>query len=365
MSTLIYHQNDGDLSLLRNNTIGIIGYGNQGRSQALNLRDSGLKVIVGNRDDSYKKRAQKDGFETYSISTVVKQVEFIFLLIPDELMKEIFKNHILPNLKDSDTIIFASGYTIAFNLINTPKNIDIILIAPRMIGVGVRERFLNKKGYYSFVGVHQNYTGNAKKNLLALSKGIGTLIKGAIETTFKQEAVLDLFNEQGFGPAFGQVLLKSIKNLIDAGYPPEAVLVEMFMSGEMGYTYQKMADVGLVKQTRFHSQTSQYGSMSRGIRFRRISKQIEATQKEILSEIESGEFAREWEGLFSKLKFKFIRFFATKIPFAKTEERVRKSLGMQEIDIFSEVPYPTQEDIETSKKIEKELEDFKEWYNEF
>lgn len=365
MQTNIYHQEDGDLSILNGKTIAIIGYGNQGRSQALNLRDSGVKVIIGNIDDDYKKRAEKDGFETYSISEAIKQAAFIFILIPDEIMKEVLKIEILPFLKVEDTIIFASGYNLAFNLITLPENIDILLIAPRMIGIGVRECFLNKKGYYSFVGIHQDYTGKAKSHLLALSKGVGTLMKGAIETTFKQEAVLDLFNEQGFGPAFGQVLLKSIKTLTDAGYPPEAVLVEMYMSGEMSYTYEKMAQVGLVKQTNFHSQTSQYGSMTRGIKFRKISKHIEEKQKEILQDIETGKFAEEWEGKLSKLKFKFIKFFATHIKFAKIEERTRKALNIPDFDIFLKIPYPTEEDIERSKEIEKELEEFKDFYNDF
>jgi len=365
MQTNIYHESDADLGSLNGKTIAIIGYGNQGRAQALNLRDSGLNVIIGNIDDDYRKRAEKDGFETYDILDAVKRSEFIFVLIPDEIMKRIFKNKILPSLQENDTIIFASGYNIAFNLIQLPENIDILLIAPRMIGIGVRECFLNKKGYYSFIGVHQDYTGKAKEHLLSLSKGVGTLMKGAIETTFKQEAVLDLFNEQGFGPAFGQVLLKSIKTLVDAGYPPEAVLVEMFMSGEMSYTYEKMAQVGLVKQTSFHSQTSQYGSMSRGIKFRKISKQIEDKQKEILHDIEIGKFANEWEGKLSKLKFKIIKFFATRIKFAKLEKKTRKSLGIPEFDIFSDPPYPTDEDLDKLKEIEEELEDFKDFYSEF
>ncbi len=364
MKTNIYHEYDGDLSLLKEKVIAVIGYGNQGRAQALNLRDSGLNVIIGNQDDNYKKRAEKDNFDTYSIENAIKKAQIFFILIPDEIMKEVFNDIIVPNLKEHDTVIFASGYNIAFNIITLPNNIDILLIAPRMIGIGVRECYLNRKGFFTFIGVHQDASGNAKENLLALSKGIGALIKGSIDVSFKQEAVLDLFNEQGFGPAFGQVLLKSMKTLIDAGYPPEAVLVEMFMSGEMSYTYEKMAQVGLVKQTNFHSQTSQYGSMSRGIKFRGISKEIEKKQKKILLDIESGKFAQEWEGKLSKLKFKFIKFFATRLSFAKTEETVRKSLGIPDYDLFTEIPYPTDEDIKKSKEIENDLKNFEDFYKE-
>jgi len=364
MKTNIYHEVDGDLSYIKDKLIAVIGYGNQGRAQAPNLRDSGLKVIIGNQDDDYKKRAEKDGFETYNIEKAIKKAQIFFFLIPDEVMKESFAVEVIPNLQENDILVFASGYNIAFNLISLPSNVDILLIAPRMIGIGVRECYLNKKGFFTFIGVHQDASGNAKSNLLALSKGVGALIKGAIEVNFKQEAVLDLFNEQGFGPAFGQVLLKSMQTLLDAGYPPEAVLVEMFMSGEMSYTYEKMAQVGLVKQTNFHSQTSQYGSMSRGIKFRGISKQIAKKQQEILEDIETGKFAREWEGKLSKLKFKFIKFFATRLSFAKVEKRVRKNLGIPDFDLFSEISYPTEEDITKAKVIEEELKDFEDYYKE-
>ena len=364
MKANVYHESEGDLSHIKDKLICIIGYGNQGRAQALNLRDSGLKVIIGNRDDEYKRRAEKDGFETYSIEEAIKNAQIFFFLIPDEIMKELFANQINPNLKENDILVFASGYNIAFDIISLPPNVDVLLIAPRMIGIGVRELYLNKKGFFAFIGVQQNASDNAKENLLALTKAVGGLIKGAIEVSFKQEAVLDLFNEQGFGPAFGQVLLKAIKTLLDAGYPPEAVLVEMFMSGEMSYTYEKMAQVGLVKQTNFHSQTSQYGSMSRGIKFRSISKEIGKKQKEILEDIESGKFAKEWEAKFSKLKFKFIKFFATRLPFAKVEEKVRKNLNIPEYDLFTEIPYPTEEDVKQSKKIEQELKEFQDFYQD-
>ncbi|MCG3222799.1 MAG: NAD(P)-binding domain-containing protein, partial [Candidatus Heimdallarchaeota archaeon] len=266
----IFTEEDGDLVHLKGLTIGIIGYGNQGKAQALNLRDSGLNIIIGNRKDEYAKRAKEDGFKVFPIAEAVKLSDIIFLLIPDEIMKDTYENLIFSNLKDNGAIVFASGYNIGFDLINPASNHDILLLAPRMIGAGVRERFLSKEGFFSFIHVENNASGNANEILLALCKGIGTLKKGVIDITFKQEAVLDLFNEQGFGPAFGRVLLSSVYTLVDAGYPLEAVLVEMFMSEEMSYTYKKMAQIGLVKQVEFHSQTSQYGAMSRGIKYTKL-----------------------------------------------------------------------------------------------
>ncbi|TFF92421.1 MAG: ketol-acid reductoisomerase [Promethearchaeota archaeon] len=355
----IYHENDAKLSQLKDKTIAMVGYGNQGRAQALNLRDSGLKVIVGNQEDEYKQYAIQDGFPTYSIEDAVTEADIIFILIPDEIMDEVFENTIKPNLSEGNAIVFASGYNVGFGLLEIPKSIDVLLLAPRMIGVGVREKFLDEEGFFSFIAVDQDASGNAMDILLALAKGIGTLKKGAVKLTFKQEAELDLFNEQGFGPAFGRVLLTAIYTLLDADYPPEAVLIEMYMSGEMSYTYQAMAKVGLVKQVEFHSQTSQYGSMSRGIRFRKLP--LKPKMEEILKEIQSGDFTKEWEKALSKLKFKIIKFFSTKQKINRVENQVRQNLGLKIYDIYDEEP-PNKEEINKLKKIDEELKKFEEYY---
>jgi len=311
---------------LANKTVAIIGYGNQGRAQGLNLRDNGVKVIVGNRDDSYRERARSDSFDTFTIEEAVAQGDYIMLLVPDEVLPEIFPEKIRPYLSPGTVLSFASGYTLAFGLIDVPETIDILLIAPRMIGVGVRERFLTKEGFFCFIGVHQDASGLAEAHLLSLTDAIGGLIKPAIEVTFKEEALLDLFNEQAFGPAFGRVLLSAISVLIQNGISPEAALVEMYMSEEMAYTYQKMARIGLVKQTLFHSHTSQYGAMSRGIRF--MDLDLKERMDEIFHEIENGDFAREWQNPINRLKFKAIRFFAMRQFINKLEARVRRSLGL-------------------------------------
>jgi len=228
-----------------------------------------------------------------------------------------------------------------------------------MIGVGVRENFLNNQGFFSFIAIEQDFIGNAIEILLALAKGIGTLKKGAIMLSFKQEAELDLFNEQAFGPAFGRILLTSIYTLIDAGYPPEAVLIEMYMSTEMAYTYKKMADVGLIKQVDFHSQTSQYGAMSRGIRFRKLP--LQSIMKEILKEIQEGDFTKEWSKKVTKLKFKAIKFLATKQKINKIEKKVRNSLHLNLYDIYDE-DFPTNEEKAKLKAISDELKLFERYF---
>ncbi len=355
----IFHEIDGDLLNIKNKTISIIGYGNQGRAQALNLRDSGLNIIVGNIDDKYKNIAIKDNFSVYPIEEATKKSDIIFILLPDEIMNEIFEKSIKPYLRANSVIVFASGYNVGFNLLILPPFVDVLLIAPRMIGVGVRENFLKNEGFFSFIAIEQNASGNAKEILLALAKGIGTLKKGAIMLSFKQEAELDLFNEQGFGPAFGRVLLSSIYTLIDAGYPPEAVLIEMYMSNEMSYTYKKMADVGLIKQVDFHSQTSQYGAMSRGIRFRKLP--LKDKMQQILREIQDGDFTKEWEKGVTKLKFKLIKYFATKQKINKLEKQVRKNLKLKIYDIYEENP-PTKEEMEKLTEITNELKLFEQYF---
>ena len=357
----IYHEKDGDLLSLKDKTICIIGYGNQGRAQALNLRDSGLNIIVGNIEDRYKDFALKDNFSVYTIEEATKRSDVIFILIPDEIMNEVFERSIKPFLRVNTAIVFASGYNVGFNLLKPPKNVDILLIAPRMIGVGVRENFLKNEGFFSFIAIEQDVSGNAKEILLSLAKGIGTLKKGAIMLSFKQEAELDLFNEQGFGPAFGRVLLSSIYTLIDAGYPPEAVLIEMYMSNEMSYTYKKMADVGLIKQVEFHSQTSQYGAMSRGIRFRQLP--LKDKMKQVLKEIQEGDFTKEWEKKLTKAKFKMIKYFATRQKINKLEKQVRKNLKLKVYDIYDEEP-PTEEELDNLKNISDEIKLFEQYFEE-
>ncbi|MBD3350443.1 MAG: ketol-acid reductoisomerase [Candidatus Lokiarchaeota archaeon] len=356
----IYHEEDGDLSVLEGKKIAVIGYGNQGRAQALNLRDSKQDVIIGNREDEYREKAKGDNFEVYDIGEAVKKADIIFMLTPDEDMPKLYAEKIAPNLKDGATINFASGYNIAFGLIKPKETINVIMIAPRMIGVGVRERYLTGEGFYSFITVHQDATGDAKEILLGLAKAVGSLQASCIDVTMKQEAILDLFNEQAFGPAFGRVLLTSIDVLISNGLPPEAVLTEMYLSEEMSYTYKKMAQIGLVKQTNFHSHTSQYGAMSRGARYLGVGKELKERFQKTYDDIESGAFAKEWEGSFAKLKYKVIKFFAMRQKINKIEKEVRNNLGLKEIDVYKA---PEQiEELLKKPEIKNEIDEYKDLY---
>jgi ketol-acid reductoisomerase len=324
----IYHDSDGDLSTLSEQRIAVVGYGNQGRSQALNLRDSGLRVTVGSIRDDTHEQAEADGFEVLSIDDACRPADVVMLLIPDEIMPAVYAEHVAPHLVAGNLVAFASGYNVAFELIRPASELDVVLLAPRMIGLGVRDTFVEGSGFPSFVGVHQDASGSALARLLALAKAVGSTRAGCIEMSMHDEASLDLFTEQAFGPAFGRVMMTAIDLLVGAGYPPEAVLLELYLSGELAYSLEKIREVGMLKQMDFHSRTSQYGSMTRGARFLSLDGPIKEKMSEVLEEIRSGAFAREWSEaqetagtLLDKL-----RDARDQIPLAQWERETRAAL---------------------------------------
>jgi ketol-acid reductoisomerase len=330
--TTIYHDADADLAALAGQTIAVVGYGNQGRSQARNLRDSGLAVIVGNIRDVACERAQADGFDVFPIADAALRADVVMLLIPDEIMPAVYDEHVAPNLVSGNLVCFASGYNVAFDFIQPAADLDVVLLAPRMIGVGVRDTFVSGRGFPSFVGVHRDATGTARSRMLALAKGIGSTRAGCIEMSMHDEASLDLFTEQGFGPAFGRVLMTAVDLLVEAGYPPEAVLLELYLSGEFAYSLEKIREVGMLKQMDFHSRTSQYGSMTRGARFLPLGEPIKQKMAAVLDEIRSGAFAAEWseaQGNAGSI-LDGIRAARDQLPFAAWEKNARAALRIGE-----------------------------------
>ncbi|MGQ9458170.1 MAG: ketol-acid reductoisomerase [Anaerolineae bacterium] len=323
----IYRDEDADLSILQGKQIAVIGYGNQGRAQALNLRDSGLRVLVGNRADEYADQARADGFSVLPIAGAAAQGDVVLLLIPDEVIPEVFARDIAPGLSPGKALVFASGYNVAFGFLQPPPGVDVVLVAPRMIGAGVRDLYVAGRGFPSFIGVAQDATGRAREVALALAKGIGSTRAGVVEVTFAQEAELDLFTEQCFGPAFGHVLTTAVDLLVEEGYPPEAVLLELYMSGELAYTLAKIAEMGLVEQTALHSRTSQYGSMSRGMRF--LLPELRERMREGLEEIRSGKFAQEWaaEQAAGCPTLEALRQAARAQPLHRWEQELRQALA--------------------------------------
>lgn len=328
----IYHDEDADLRALEGRTLAVVGYGNQGRSQALNLRDSGLTVIVGNVSDASADRAREDGFEVLPIAEACRRADLVLLLVPDEVMPAVYDEHVAPHLSPGACLDFASGYNVAFGLIEPAADLDVVMVAPRMIGPGVRDTYVRGHGFPSFVGVHQDATGHAKERLLALARGLGSTRAGCIELSMHDEASLDLFTEQGFGPAFGRVLMTAVDVLVEAGYPPEAVLLELYLSGELAYTFEKIREVGITRQMDYHSRTSQYGSVTRGARYMELGEAVGEKMRAVLEEIRSGAFAKEWSGAQSTAgetldKIKRVR---DQMPIAQWERSAREAFGIGE-----------------------------------
>lgn len=344
----LYHDRDAELSLLTDRTVAVIGYGNQGSAQALNLRDSGVSVIIGNREDRYADLARADGFSTWPIADATRAADLVLLLIPDEVMPSVFSTQIAAELGAGDALVFASGYSVAFNLLRPPDDVDVILVAPRMIGSGVRDLYLADRGFPSFVGVAQDHTGEAFRLALAIAKGIGSTRAGVVEVTFEQEAELDLFTEQCFGPAFGGVLTTAVELLLEEGYPPAAVLLELYMSGEFAYTLAKIAQLGLIEQSQLHSQTSQYGSMSRGMRF-----QLPGLRDRMcagLEEIRSGAFAEEWavEQQEGYPTLKMLQETARSLPIAELERELLEALeDAPQVHAVQQLPGTAQKEPQT------------------
>jgi ketol-acid reductoisomerase len=256
------------------------------------------------------------------------RADVLMLLIPDEVMAEVYTRDIAPRLCDGACLSFASGYTVAFGLVTPSASLDVVLVAPRMIGPGVRDRYVDGKGFPSFVAVHQDATGRAKARMLALAKGIGSTRAGCLELSMAQEAHLDLFTEQGFGPAMGLALRQSIELLVEQGYPPEAVLMELYMSGELAYSAQRFVDTGLIAQMDFHSHTSQYGSMTRSARLMDVD--LKPRLLTALDDIRSGRFAEEWDAeqkagmpLYNQMKA-----MRDLIPLAEWERKARRAFRM-------------------------------------
>lgn len=290
--TVMYHNSDADLGLLMDRTIAIIGYGNMGRAMALNLRDSAFPVLVGNPSDEYAEQAYRDGFEVTSIADAAARADTILLLLPDEVASQAYVQHIAPHLAPDNVLMFASGYNIAFGFIEPPPFIDVVLIAPQAVGQHVRESYINGDGFTSFVAVGQDASGDAWARVLALAKALGALQKSAVELTFQQEAELDLFAQQALLPALHAALQTALDVLNREGFPPEAVMLSQYLSGELGYIVSKWAENGIPASLDMHHRTAQYGILSRIERFKEIK--LKRQMESALDTIRSGDFAQEW-----------------------------------------------------------------------
>lgn len=283
--TTIYYERDAELSVLDGQRVAVVGYGNQGRSWALNLRDSGLAVEVFTRADASRDQAAAEGFTAHEVEAA-SECDVICTLVPDDVIPELS----LTPRRDALWVL-ASGYVAAFDRID--PDCDLGMVAPRMLGREVRECYLEGIGFITALGVQKDNSGRALARTLAIGRAIGGLRQGAIEMTPRQEAVLDLAVEQVLAPAMGRVSKSFVELMSRAGIPLEAIITELVLSGEVERSYRLLRLEGYAGQMRYHSPTSQYGQMSRADRYDCLD--VPRVMREVLDDIESGKFADEWD----------------------------------------------------------------------
>lgn len=288
----IYYEKDADISLLKGKTIGVIGYGNQGHAQAQNLRDSALKVKIGELKGTVGwERAKEAGFEVNENEKIAQEADILQILIPDEYQAQMYKSDIAPYLKEGKALCFSHGFNIHFHQIVPPECVDVFMIAPKGPGTLVRRMFVRGKGVPCLVAVHQDATGLAKKLALAYAKGIGGTKAGVIETSFAEETETDLFGEQTVLCGGVTSLIKAgFETLVEAGYQPEMAYFEC--CHELKLITDLIYEDGFSGMRKAVSNTAEYGDLTRGPRV--INLRVKAEMKKILGEIQSGEFAREW-----------------------------------------------------------------------
>lgn len=288
----IYYQEDCNMALLEGKTIAIIGYGSQGHAHALNLKESGQKVIVGLYEGSKSwAKAEAAGFEVYTAAEAAKRADIIMILINDEKQGKLYKESIEPNLKDGDMLMFAHGFAIHFGQIVPPKNVDVTMIAPKAPGHTVRSEYQRGRGTPCLVAVYQDATGKAKEKALAYGLAIGGARAGILETTFRVETETDLFGEQAVLCGGVCALMKAgFETLVEAGYAPENAyfecIHEMKLIVDLIYT-------GGFKMMRYSiSDTAEFGDYETGKRI--VTEETKKEMKKILQEIQDGTFASKW-----------------------------------------------------------------------
>jgi ketol-acid reductoisomerase len=288
----VFYEADASLDGLKGKTVAVLGYGSQGHAHAQNLRESGVKVIVANRRDSANgKLAISHGFDPMPIPDAVKQADLIIVGLPDEQQQDIYNKEIKPHLSEGKTFGATHGLNVHFKLIELPKNVDVVMIAPKGPGHLVRSEFVKGGGVPSLVAVHQDFTGNALKTALAWGNGVGGARAGIIKTTFKDECETDLFGEQTVLCGGLSALIKAgFETLVNNGYPPEMAYFECVH--EVKLIVDLIYQGGLNYMRYSISNTAEYGDLTRGPRL--ITDETKKEMQKILDEITSGKFAAEW-----------------------------------------------------------------------
>ncbi|OIR13445.1 ketol-acid reductoisomerase [mine drainage metagenome] len=292
MPAKVYTDKDADLGVFSNKTIAVLGYGSQGHAHALNLKDSGCKVIIGLYKGSKSKAvAEKHGFEVFETAEAVRRADVIMVGLPDMKQADVYTKDIAPNLSKGKCLLFSHGLSIHFGLIKVPSDVDVIMVAPKGPGHMVRRLYTEGKGMPALIAVYQNKSKQAKKIALGWAKGIGSTRAGVLETSFKEETETDLFGEQAVLCGGASALVQAgFETLVEAGYQPEMAYFECLH--ELKLICDLMYESGIAGMRFSISETAKYGDITRGPRV--VNKQTKAEMKKILKEIQSGQFTREW-----------------------------------------------------------------------
>ena len=288
----MFYDDDADLKLLDGKTVAIIGFGSQGHAHALNLKDSGVNVIVGLREGSDKvAQAQAAGIEVVSPAEAATRGDIVMMLVPDELHRDVYETSVAQGLDAGNLLLFGHGFSILYNEVSPPADVDVALAAPKGPGHLVRRQYTEGGGVPGLIAIHQDATGSAQATALAYAKGIGCTRGGVFETTFKEETETDLFGEQAVLCGGASALVQAgFETLVEAGYNPQMAYFECLH--ELKLIVDLMYEKGLAGMRYSISNTAEYGDYSRGPRV--VNADTKAEMKKILGEIQSGEFAREW-----------------------------------------------------------------------
>jgi len=326
MPATVYYENDADLGLISDKLVAILGYGSQGHAHALNLKDSGIDVVVGLREGSASKaKAEAAGLRVLPTADAVREADIIMVLLPDTEQKKVYEADIAPNLVDGNSLAFAHGFNIHFDQIAPPAGIDVWMIAPKGPGHLVRRTYDEGGGVPCLVAVHNDATGKAKQTGLAYAKGIGGTRAGVLDTTFEEETETDLFGEQVvLCGGLTSLVQAGFETLVDAGYQPESAYFECLH--EVKLIVDLMYEQGIAGMRYSISDTAEYGDVTRGPRI--INDAVKAEMKKILGEIQSGKFAEEWiaESRGGRMNFNDLRDAGKKHPIEVVGKELRSMM---------------------------------------
>ncbi|PZV26461.1 MAG: ketol-acid reductoisomerase [Snowella sp.] len=288
----MYYDQDANLDLLAGKTVAIIGYGSQGHAHALNLKESGVNVVVGLYAGSKSaKKAEESGLKVLSVAEASKVADWIMILLPDEVQKTIYKEEIEPNLTEGNVLLFAHGFNINFGQILPPAFVDVVMVAPKGPGHLVRRTYEQGEGVPALFAIYQDASGQARDRAMAYAKGIGGTRAGILETTFREETETDLFGEQVVLCGGLTALIKAgFDTLVEAGYQPELAYFECLH--EVKLIVDLIVEGGLAKMRDSISNTAEYGDLTRGPRI--VTEETREEMRQILREIQTGQFAREF-----------------------------------------------------------------------